>query len=273
MQEDDRWIPPSGALGRLTSAAHERAGRLPGIAELRGRAADASPPLPFADALRAGDRVAVIAEIKRRSPSRGVLNAAMGAVDRGREYVDGGARALSVLTEPDEFGGSPQDVVEVRKSVAVPVLKKDFHVAPAQVWEARALGASAILFIVRALRPSLLHRLVDEASEAGVEPLLEVRSEDELSQALLTSARVIGVNARDLETLRIDRDVSAWLLPQIPSGRVRVAESGIRDAEDVRRATRLGAHAVLVGSSLSTSGNGRGAVLALSNVAREPDAS
>ena len=269
MQDISNWTPPTGPLGRLTKAAFERAEHLASsLPELRARARDAAPAPPFADALRVGGTVAVIAELKRRSPSKGVINADIRAGDRGRLYAEAGARALSVLTEPAEFGGSAGDLREVASRVAVPLLKKDFHVHVAQVWEARSLGASAMLFIARALAPGLLAALVDEALEARVEPLIEIRSEDELARAVATPAQVIGVNARDLETLVIDPTVTARLIPAISGDRVRVAESGMSTAGDVARAAALGAHAVLIGSSLSLAPDPAATLRALATVPR-----
>lgn len=269
MQAENHWTPPSGALGRLTAAAHERASALlPRLAELRARLLDRPPPPPFAEALAAGGLVAVIAEIKRRSPSKGVINDDIRGSERGGAYVAGGARALSVLTEPLEFGGSLADLVEIGSAVAVPLLKKDFHVHEAQVWEARAHGASAMLFIARALPPSLLDRLVEAAIEAGVEPLVEIRTEGELERALATPARMIGVNARDLETLAIDDALAERLLPAIPGDRLRIAESGMRGVADVERAAALGADAVLIGSALSVARDAQGATAALASVER-----
>lgn len=236
--------------------------------ELKARARDAAPAPAFAAALRSGATVAVIAEIKRRSPSKGAINEGIRAGDRAALYESAGARALSVLTEPSEFGGADADLVEVRSRVGIPLLKKDFHVDEAQVWEARALGASAILFIARALAPERLESLVHLALEVGLEPLVEVRSEDELARAVATPAPVIGVNARDLETLVIEPWVTERLIPVIPRERVRVAESGMTGAPDVARAAALGADAVLVGSSLSASGDPAAALRALAGVAR-----
>jgi len=269
VQEKIRWTPPSGPLGRLSEAAAARAGALAAsLPGLRDRARDLAPPPPFAHALRAGTAVAVIAEIKRRSPSKGTINAAIDAAERAALYVEAGARALSVLTEASEFGGTTQDLCDVAARVRVPVLKKDFHVAETQVWEARCCGASAILFIARALAPERLPVLVDVAIGAGLEVLVEVRSEDELERALATEAGVIGVNARDLETLEIEPWVSARLLPLIPDERVRVAESGMSAVVDVERAALLGADAVLIGSSLSSSAEPRAALRALGAVPR-----
>lgn len=236
--------------------------------ELRARALDTGAPPPFASSLRDGATVAVIAEIKRRSPSKGAINEGIRAGDRAALYADAGARALSILTEPSEFGGTTDDLLEVRARVGLPLLKKDFHVDEAQVWEARALGASAILFIARALAPHRLDALVETALMAGLEPLVEIRSEAELARAVATPATVIGVNARDLETLIIEPWVTERLLPAIPGDRVRVAESGMSSAEDVRRAAALGAHAVLVGSSLSAADDPSAALRALAAVSR-----
>jgi indole-3-glycerol phosphate synthase len=239
-----------------------------GMAELRARARDSEVAPSFVEALRAGETVAVIAEIKRRSPSKGIINASIRAGAQARAYVLGGAAALSVLTEPAEFGGDTSDLLEIRRTVDVPLLKKDFHVDESQVWEARALGASAMLFIARALPPDRLECLVDEALEAGVAPLVEVRSQAELERALATPAVAIGVNARDLETLLIDVAVTRELLPRIPLDRIAIAESGLSSTADVERAASLGADAVLVGSALSRSLDPTAAARALASVAR-----
>lgn len=269
MQAEIRWTPPSGALGRLTRQAHARAAVLaPELPDLRARGADAPAPPPFAAALRAGSDVALIAEIKRRSPSKGEINPTLDAVGRARTYEREGAKALSVLTEPTEFGGRSEDLADVRGAVALPLIRKDFNVHPAQIWEGRVLGASAILLIARALPPGELERLVDVCHEAGVEPLVEIRSDEELSRAAATTAEVIGVNARDLETLVIDPEVTSRLLPSIPAGRVRVAESGLTAVADVERVAALGADAILVGSSLSAAGDPESVVRAFATVRR-----
>jgi indole-3-glycerol phosphate synthase len=269
VQASSSWIPPVGALGRLCARARERANVLE-VANSGIRLADGLPrkTIGFAAALRAGNQVAVIAEIKRRSPSKGVLNEHIGAAERAEQYRDGGARALSVLTEPTEFGGSNDDVSDARERTGLPVLKKDFHVAPVQVWEARALGASALLLIARALGPQDLRGLLLEARGAGIEALVEVRSEAELEWALENGAEVIGVNSRDLESLRVQEGVHDLLIPRIPAGCVAVAESGVAGWRDVERLARLGADAVLVGSALSVSQDPVAAVSALAAVGR-----
>lgn len=272
MQESFRWTPPSGPLGHLSTAALARAELLlPSVSELRARARDSAPRPSFARALGEGSTVAVIAEIKRRSPSKGVINAEIDAGERAQLYAAAGANALSVLTEPDAFGGSADDLCVVASRVRIPLLKKDFHVHPVQAWEARALGASAMLLIARALAPDVLSRLVDASLEAGVEPLVEIRSEEELERALATPAPVIGVNARDLETLVIDPMVTARIVPLIPALRVRVAESGMTAPSDVARAAALGAHAVLIGSALSSAPDPEATLRALASVPRVVD--
>lgn len=210
----------------------------------------------------------MIAELKRRSPSKGALNDSMDAGLRGAAYESGGAAALSVLTEPSRFGGSLDDLSMARRVTRIPVLKKDFHLTREQVWEGKAAGASALLFIVRALGPVGLRQLMEEARIAGVEALVEVRSARELDWALECGASIIGVNCRDLETLVIEPRVHATLLPTIPPGCVAIAESGIESAADMERLAGLGADAVLVGSLLSRATDATGAVRALASVER-----
>jgi indole-3-glycerol phosphate synthase len=214
--------------------------------------------------------VGVIAEIKRRSPSKGSINPTIGAAEQARAYERGGAAAISVLTEPRHFGGSLGDLDDVRNAVRLPTLKKDFHIDPIQLVEARAMGASAALLIVRALSPDALLRMVESAGELGLEVLVEVRDEAELARALDTASPVIGVNSRNLETLVIDPTASERLLGQIPGGRIAVAESGIGERSDVERAARSGADAVLVGSMISAAADPAGAVQALTGVLRAP---
>jgi len=269
VQDAIRWIPPVGPLGRLTAAAHRRAAALlPSLAALRDEARDLAPPPSFSAALRSGATIAVIAEVKRRSPSKGTINANLHAADRAALYESHGARALSVLTEPEEFGGSGDDLREIHQRVDLPLLKKDFHVHEAQVWEARVLGASAFLLIARALDPLHLERLAEACREAALEPLVEVRSEGELAVALESGATLIGVNARDLETLVIEPRVTERLLPAIPDSRIRIAESGMSATADVERVARLGADAVLIGSSLSAAADPAGLLRELSGVRR-----
>jgi len=257
-----------GPLGRLSAAAGVRANDLEKrSADLRDRAKDAPAGPSFAAALRRTD-VAVVAEVKRRSPSKGVINAGLDAAEQASAYARGGAAALSILTEPTEFGGSVQDLMDARAATNLPTLKKDFHVHPVQALEARAAGASAMLLIARALPPDDLTAIADRASELGVEVLVEVRSEEELERALTIRHAIIGVNSRDLETLVIDATVTARLIPLIPADRLAIAESGVSARSDVERAAGVGADAVLVGSTVSASSDPAAAVAALTGVAR-----
>ena len=268
MQANRAWTPPTGPLGRLSSAAAVRAeALLARETELRAEARDRDPSASFAGALARTD-VAVIAEVKRQSPSKGIINASIDARDQARAYANGGAAALSILTEPAEFGGSVNDLVAARAAARIPTLKKDFHVHPIQALEARAAGASAMLLIARALAPDHLRAMADAAAENGVEILVEIRSEAELEDALAIDARVIGVNARDLETLIIEPSVTERLVRMIPQDRIAIAESGVTGRSDVERAALLGADAVLVGSSISASPDPSAAVAALTGVRR-----
>jgi len=213
--------------------------------------------------------VAVIAELKRRSPSKGTLNNALNA-GQSVLFERGGAAAISVLTEPEFFGGSVDDLIAVRAAVRLPLLKKDFHIDPSQLLEARFAQASAVLLIARALSPDDLTRLMQVAMGLDLEPFVEVRSEAELDRALEAGAEIIGVNSRDLETLQVDESVPARLIPRIPPHLIAVWESGVRTVDDVRRAAEAGADAVLVGSALSQSGDPARLVTEMSAVSREP---
>ena len=210
--------------------------------------------------LRHGDTVKVIAEVKRSSPSKGALAAIADPAALASEYESGGACVISVLTERQRFGGSLEDLASVRTAVDVPVLRKDFIVSSYQVWEARAHGADAVLLIVSALEQEALVSLVERIESLGMTALVEVHDEEEVKRAVDAGARVIGVNTRDLRTLEVDRSTFARLAPKIPSGIVRIAESGVRGPHDVLDYARSGAHAVLVGESLVTGKNPRGAV-------------
>jgi len=265
-------MSPSGTLGELTRAARDRADLVrPSLAELKALARDAAPAHPFAAVLRAAN-VRVIAEVKRASPSRGAIAPGIDAAARAAHYVEGGAAAISVLTEPARFGGSLADLRAVAGSVGVPAIRKDFLVDPVQLWEARAHGASAALLIVRSLGPSDLARMMDAMQECGLEAIVEIRDMHELEMALAVDARVIGVNNRNLETLVIDTATAPTLIPVIPADRVAVAESGMREAADVIPAAEAGADAILVGSAISAVADPRDAVRALAAIARHPRA-
>ena len=266
MQASSAWTAPSGTLGRLVAEAKVRAAALrTSASDLKRRVSSPSRTPSLKDALTL-PKVAILAELKRKSPSKGWIQKGLSAPEQARAYASGGASALSVLTEPDHFGGSAEDIQAVRNAVTLPVLKKDFHVDPLQLLEAKVLGASAALLIARALTPDELRSMVHAARELDLEVLLEVRDEAELDLALSLDASIIGINNRNLETLEIDSSTSERLLPLIPSSVVAVAESGIASRQDVERVARAGADAVLVGSSISASENPLEAVRALTNV-------
>jgi indole-3-glycerol phosphate synthase len=262
------WIPPTGTLGELTRDARERANSLAGQKTGLSRAAAAANLQPsLATALRRGD-VSIIAEVKRSSPSKGVIKAGIDVENQAQAYAAGGAAAISILTEPTRFGGSNEDLVLARARVELPLLRKDFHVDPLQILEAKALGASAALVIARAVNPERMSELLSAGRDVGLEILVEIRNEAELDLALTLGARLIGVNNRNLETLEIDPETSLRLLPLIPRDVVAIAESGIRAAMDVERLGAAGADAVLVGTALSASSNPEAAVRSLTGIAR-----
>jgi len=275
VQASTAWTAPGGTLGRLVEEARRRADALVSRrSELERAAADIAAPIPFADSLRRRD-VAVIAEVKRRSPSKGWIKPGMSAVDQAAAYAAGGAAAISVLTEPDHFGGSVDDLVAVRDAIALPLLKKDFHVDPIQLLEAKAIGASAALLIVRALPQDQLAELIRVAAELRLEVLLEVRDAEELQRAVDAAAgngaaTSIGVNNRNLETLVIDTGRAEELVASIPTRFAAIAESGVSARSDVERAANARADAVLVGSAVSAAADHRAAVRGLTDVKRRP---
>lgn len=218
--------------------------------EIKASAATLPQPLDAYRALREHPGVAVIAEVKRASPSKGNLAPIDDPAGLARQYAAGGATAISVLTEGRRFGGSLDDLRLVRGAVDVPVLRKDFIVASYQLWEAREAGADLVLLIVAALEQPALVSLIERAESLGLTPLVEVHDVEEVERAVEAGSRVIGVNARNLKTLEVDPDTYARVSPAIPSGILRVAESGIRNASDVVAYAHQGAHAVLVGEAL-----------------------
>jgi indole-3-glycerol phosphate synthase len=233
----------SGLIDDLVRGARERARRLPAIEP------KSPPPSPtFEAAIRGRERLDVIAEFKRRSPSLGRI-AELDPEAQVRRYRVAGAAAVSVLTEPSRFGGSMDDLSRAARSSSAPVLMKDFVVDPAQVREAARLGARAVLLILRCLSKSELDGLVSACSRYGLTPLLECHDPSEIETALSHPSAVIGANNRDLETLAIDRTLAARLLADVPPERVTVAESGYETAEDVLNVRGL-ADAVLIGSAL-----------------------
>ncbi|MFA9428900.1 indole-3-glycerol phosphate synthase TrpC [Egicoccus sp. AB-alg2] len=235
---------------------------------LRERAVDAPRGPSFHDAL-AGPGVSLIAEIKRASPSKGALAPDLNAPTQAAAYVAGGAAAVSVLTEPDRFDGSLLDLADVA-ALGVPALRKDFLVDAYQVWEARAAGAAAVLLIVAALDEPTLALLHEEALVAGLDVLVEVHDAAEAAAASRIDARIVGVNARDLRTFELDRDGFARLRGHLDDGVLAVAESGVRDPDDVRRAAAEGADAVLVGESLVRADDPEAAAAALVAAGRQP---
>jgi indole-3-glycerol phosphate synthase len=219
-------------------------------------------------AVRGAADVSILAEVKRRSPSKGIIAASLGAVEQSRAYGAGGAIGVSILTEPVHFGGSNDDLLAVRVETQLPVLKKDFHVRPIQLVEARALGASAALLIVRALSPERLVEMMEAGRALGLELLVEVRDQRELERALDAGATMIGVNNRDLETLEIDPTTAERIIPLMPRTVTAIAESGVKSRADVERYAAIGADAVLVGSSLSAATDPAAATRALTGVPR-----
>ena len=210
----------------------------------------ASQPRGFADVLKRSPDVAIIAEIKRRSPSGGELRPAASAAELGTVYAAGGAAALSVLTDARHFGGNDADLVGARETSGLPVLRKDFLLDAYQLYESRALGADAVLLIVRALPPADLARFIALATELGLDALVETHSATEVEVALEAGARVVGVNNRDLDTLVTDPLLALRLRRLVPADHVFVAESGVSHPAQLVRLAQAGVDAVLIGEAL-----------------------
>ena len=224
---------------------------------------DLAPPPRDLQAALSGPGLAWIAEIKRRSPSRGEIRPGADPVDIARAYERSGAAAISVLTDSERFGGSLDDLRLVRAAVSIPVLRKDFLVSPLMVAEARAATADACLLIVAMLSDPELAAGLAAARELGMEPLVEAHDGAELDRALVAGARIVGVNNRDLHSLEIDLATAEARLPRLPAGVVRVAESGIHSRADRDRMRTAGADALLVGTSLMTAEDPGAALAAL----------
>lgn len=239
------------------------------LAEIKAAAKSMPAPLDVMAALRAPG-IAVIAEVKRASPSAGPLAPISDPAKLARAYQDGGARIISVLTEERRFHGSLDDLDAVRAAVSIPVLRKDFVVRPYQIHEARAHGADMLLLIVAALEQPALESMLERTESLGMTALVEVHTEAEADRALKAGARVIGVNARDLKTLKVDRDCFARIAPGLPSDVIRIAESGVRGTADLLAYAGAGADAVLVGEGLVKSGDPRAAVADLVTAGRHP---
>jgi indole-3-glycerol phosphate synthase len=251
---------------RADLAARQRSVPLDRLKE----AADRAPAPRNPCAVLKGEDVSVIAEVKRASPSKGALAAIADPAALAADYEAGGACVISVLTEPRRFGGSLEDLAAVREAVRVPVLRKDFMISSYQLWEARAHGADLALLIVAALEQNALVSLVERAVSIGLVPLVEVHTDEELDRALDAGATVIGVNARNLATLEVDRSVFARLAPRIPDQVIKIAESGIRGPHDLLAYAAAGANAVLVGESLVTGRDPRSAVADLVTAGSHP---
>lgn len=248
----ERTGEPPSLLSGLVDQAREQVRRQRAVwddAEVRRRAAAAPAPLDFASALR-GPELSVIAELKRRSPSKGLLTSRYRPAERARAYQEGGASALSVLTHEEGFGGSPEHLATVRAHSTLPVLRKDFVIDEYQVWEARALGADAVLLIAAALPADRLRLLLELTQSLGMAALVETHDVEEVDTALACGASVIGVNHRDLRTFTIDRSLTRRARPRIGSDRTLVAESGVRGPEDAQALRQAGADAILVGETL-----------------------
>ncbi len=237
------------------------------VSVLMERALASPPPRGFEAALRA-TTPAVIAEVKRASPSAGAI-AERDPATQARAYADGGASAISVLTEPRHFDGTLADLRAVRAAVGLPVLRKDFLIDPAQVIESRAAGADAVLLIAACVSQAELAALIQAADDLGMAALVETHAEADLDEALAAGARIVGVNARDLESLEMDPERALRALRRVPADRIAVFESGIRTRADVEAALRAGASAILVGEALMRADDPAGAIAELIGAERE----
>lgn len=254
-------------LDKVLASVHRR---LPEVRarqdQLRETAAGLPPPRDFNGAL-GGPGLSIIAEFKRASPSKGVINTGMDPSERAAAFEAGGASAMSVLTEPDHFVGTPDDLRAARSATSLPALRKDFTLDTAHVWEARAMGADAVLLIVAILDDALLARLLRAADEAGLAALVEVHSREEAIRALDAGARVVGVNNRDLRTFDVDLATSEEIAPLLAGVDVRIAESGVQGPEDAARLRAAGYDAILVGEYLSRSPDPAAAISGLKGAA------
>lgn len=232
---------------------------------MRATAEEMPPARDFVGSLTTPE-LAVIAEFKRASPSKGVINAAMSPAERAAAFEAGGAAAVSILTEPDHFMGSPTDLQAARSATSLPALRKDFTLDPVHVWEARAMGADAVLLIVAILDDQQLSRLLATATEAGLVALVEVHSAVEAARAIDAGARLVGVNNRDLKTFRVDLSTAEEIAPLLEGVEVRVAESGVKGPADAARLKAAGYDALLVGEYLSRSADPAQAISGLRGV-------
>lgn len=222
------------------------------VETLRRVALERKPPVDFASAFT-GPGIHVIAEVKKASPSKGILRSDFDPAALGSAYQDGGAAAISVLTEQDHFMGSLSALRQVRETVSVPVLRKDFIVDSYQVLESRAAGADSFLLIAGLMDKTQLTRLIEQGREWGMEPLIEVHSPTELYTALASGAKIIGINNRDLGTFRVNLNVTLQLIKYVPRDRIVVSESGIKTRDEVLRLRDAGVAGFLIGESIVTS--------------------
>lgn len=253
-------------LDRILERHREVAARdVRSMAELRERAEASPAARGFRAALEreSHERLAVVSEIKRRSPSKGDLNIGLSAAEMARTYESGGASCLSVLTDEEFFGGSVADLQSARGACALPVLRKDFTVGERDVLDARIMGADCVLLIAAALSPGELADLHGLARDVGLDVLVEIHDEGELGHALAAGADLIGVNQRDLVTFQVDHERARRMAGVIPPTAIRVAESGVRDASDAAALRHAGYHAVLVGETLVTAPDPAAALAAL----------
>jgi len=241
------------------------------LSEVKVRAAKQQPPIPVISRLKPHDAVAVIAEIKRASPSKGPLAKIGDPALLAKDYQAGGASVISVLTEERKFHGSLADLDKIRTAITtMPLLRKDFIVTPYQIWEARAHGADMVLLIVAALSNEQLISFIERVESLGMTALVEAHTAEEVQTAIDAGAKVIGINARDLKTLQVDRKAFAALARMIPDHIVKVAESGVRNGADVFEYAKAGANAVLVGESVVTALSPRHQVAELVVAGKDP---
>jgi len=221
------------------------------LSHLEEYIASRKSPLDFASALK-GNNIRLIAEIKQASPSRGILRANLNPAELARTYVEGGAAAISVLTEANYFNGSIDHLAAIREVVELPLLRKDFIFDPYQIYESRAYGADALLLIAAILSQKQLEELLSVSHSLGLKCLVEVHNESEVARALLSGAEIIGINNRDLKTFTVDLKTTYRLRPLIPKEKVLVSESGIKSRKDIEKLEEWGVNAILVGEALVT---------------------
>ena len=238
--------------------------------ELEKAIATVRPPLDFRGALVVGDHVSLIAEVKRRSPGAGAIREGLDPIELTKGYEAAGAKALSVLTDAEYFGGSLVDLSRVSSSATIPVLRKDFTLSTLQIMEARGAGADAVLLIARILDDEALERLHTATTALGMSALVEVHDERELDRAMTIGADLIGINNRDLSTFTTDLETTIDLLDQLPADVAVVSESGIRSVSDAERLGRAGVDAILVGETLLRAADPNVAAASFSGLIQAP---